>query len=312
MARTVVLSLVLHVAFAAAVVYAPTVHAFWQLASLVTGTDYGDEAYELGEVRERAVMITPTDKLYYPPGYFNPNAPAAPDAEVVEEPKPTPTPTPPPVVRPTPTPEVALTEEERKEKERKEREELDKLAEKAKVKLPPKVNARPFKDMLVKWNEEYEKGQLDLNGTIEVTLEADRNEDGTLTNMEMTGGSASDPQLKELAKDVVRTLSASGVLSFLQGARHLKMRLRLDQQKLSVLALTDVESEAQATQMSVTFNAGIIFERFRTAGKDENQVWKNTRVSSRGKQITVEFEMPASMAGDLLKRQVAKAKEEQK
>lgn len=314
LARTAALSVALHLAFALAVLYAPTVRAFWQLASMVTGTDYGDEAYELGEVRERAVIIKPTEKLYYPPGYFNPNQPAAEDAQVVEEPTPAPTPTPTPrpaAARPTPTPEVAMTEEERREKERKEREELDKLAEKSKVRLPPKVNARPFKDMLVKWNDEYEQGRLDLNGTIEVTLEADRNEDGTLTNMEMTGGSATDPALKELAKDVVRTLSASGVLSFLQGARHLKMRLRLDQQKLSVVALTEVESEAQATQMSVTFNVGIGFERFRTAGKDENQVWKNTRVSAKGRQITVEFEMPRGAAGDLLARQVSKAKEGQ-
>ena len=165
--------------------------------------------------------------------------------------------------------------------------------------------------MLVKWNEEYEKGQLDLDKTIEVTLEADRNEDGTLTNMEMTGTSSNDPALKELAKDVVRTLSASGVLSFLQGARHLKMRLRLDQQKLTVLAVTEVESEAQARNMSITFNAGLMYEQFRTAGKDENQVWKNTRISSSGREISVSFEMPRGVAGSLLARQVTKAKEGQ-
>jgi hypothetical protein len=317
-----------HGLFIALVLYGPTVRAFWQLASAVTGADYADEAYERGSVRERVVMLPKHEKLYYPSGYFNPNAPPAPDAEVVEAPTPTPTPRPTPKPRPTPaatpqaTPEVAekdddqkegdgLSEEERKAKEAQEREALNKVAEQSKVKLPPKINSRPFKDMLVKWNGEYEKGRLNLNGTISVTLEADRNDDGTLTNMEMTGGSASDPALKELAKDVVSTLSASRALAFLEGADRLMLKLVLNQRKLSVVVNSEMETEERADQMARVYSIGIMGMRFAKGGTDEGQVWKNTKVSAKGKAIQVEFDMPRETAGSLLAKQVGKAREEQ-
>jgi hypothetical protein len=308
------------------------VRAFWQLASMVTGAEYADEAYERGAVRERAVMISPHEKLYYPPGYLNPALPPAPDAQVVEEPTPTPTPKPRPTPRPTPTPtpapeatpevadkdgaggDAALSEEEKKakaEQEAKEREALDRVAEQNKVKLPPKINARPFKDMLVKWNGEYERGRLNLNGTISVTLEADRNEDGTLTNMVMTGGSASDPALKELAKDVVTTLSASRALEFLQGSRHLKLRLVLNRQKLSVAVNTEMDTAERASSMANVYGLGILGMRWKKADTDEGQVWKNTRVTAQGKAIVVTFDMPRETAGSLLARQVGKAREGQ-
>ena len=172
------------------------------------------------------------------------------------------------------------------------------MAEQNKVKLPPKINARPFKDMLVKWNGEYEKGRLNLNGTISVTLEADRNEDGTLTNMVMTGGSASDPALKELAKDVVTTLSASRALEFLQGSRHLKLRLVLDRQKLSIAVSTEMDSAERASSMANVYGLGIMGMRWKKAGTDEGQVWKNTKVSATDKNIVVTFDMPREMAAD--------------
>jgi hypothetical protein len=328
LARTTLLSLVLHAGFAALVLYGPTVHAFWQLASMVTGADYADEAYERGTVRERATMISPHEKLYYPPGYLNPNLPPAPDAEVAQEPTPTPTPTPRPTPKPTPTPapastpEVAdkdkpggdgdgLSDEEKKakaEKDAKEREALDRVAEQNKVKLPPKINSRPFNDALVKWSREHESGRLNLDGTISVTLEADRNEDGTLTNMVMTGGSASDPVLKELAKDVVTTLSASRALEFLQGSRHLKLRLVLNRQKLSIAVNTEMDTAERASSMANVYGLGIAVMRMKKGGTDEGQVWKNTKVSAQGKAIVVTFDMPRETAGSLLAKQVSKAR----
>ena len=327
--RTTLLSLALHAGLVALVLYGPTVRAFWQLASMVTGAEYADEAYERGTVRERAVMISPQEKLYYPPGYFNPNAPPAPDAQVVEEPTPTPTPRPTPKPTPTPvatpeaTPEVAdkdaagggdgdgLSDEEKKakaEREAKEREALDRVAEQNKVKLPPKINARPFNDALVKWSREHESGRLNLNTTIAVTLEADRNEDGTLTNMVLTGGSASDPVLKELAKDVVTTLSASRALEFLQGSRHLKLRLVLNRQNLSISVSTEMDSAERASSTANVYGLGIAVMRMKKAGTDEGQVWKNTKVSSKDKAIIVTFDMPRETAGSLLAKQVSKAR----
>lgn len=328
-------SLILHGLIVAAVAFAPTVRAVFVFVGMASEADYVDEDYTLGDVRERAIMIKlsgPHEKLYYPAGYFEVNSPTAPAAEVIEEarvePRPTPTPvrprpTPTPIATPAPSasPEVAqnaqeggdakpLTPEEQKAQEEKDkRAALDQVAEQNKTKLPPKINSKPFKDILAKWNEEYVKGNLNLNGTINITLEADREPDGTLVNMEMTGGSASDPTMKEIAKDVVAALSASRALAFLEGARHLKMTLTLDQRKLSVVADTSVESAEKATAMANVYGIGIGYQRWKTSGKDEGEVWKNTRVRAQGNQILISFEMPRGTAGTLLAKQIPAAKQ---
>lgn len=332
LARTLALSLVAHAAFALLVIYSPTLQAALHLASVMSGAEYGDEDYTLGEMRERAVMLgpAPNEKLYYPPGYFKTDAPPAPNAEVVEEPTPTPTPLPKPKPTPKPmpaatpqaTPEVAannqnanageggeaeLSEEEKKAKrEKEEREALDKIAEQSKVKLPPKINGKPFKDLLAKWNKERENGRLNLNETVSITVEADRNEDGTLSKPELTGKSANDPVMEELAKEVALTLSASRALEFLQGARHLKMTLSLDQKKLNVVVDTELESAESASSMARVYGLGIGLRRFQKGGTDEGEVWKNTKVISKGKSVVVNFEMPRETAGSLLAKQVGK------
>ncbi len=319
MARTTALSVVAHALFIAALLYAPTVRALWELRALITGAEYAEEDYTLGEVRERAVMLGPQDKLYYPPGYFNDGS-----AQVVEEPAPTPTPTPRPTPRPTPapapspaaTPEVAKNEAkpegeaaatDNQAQDQEQREALNKAAEQSGVKLPPRVNAKPFKDLLAKWKVEYEKGNLNLKGNIYVTIEADREEDGTLTNMVMTGGSADDPALKELAKDVVKTISASHALQFLEGARRLKMTLTLNRTKLNVVASTEMDSAERASAMARVYGVGIMAMGMKKGGTDEGQVWKNTKATSNGKNVVVSFDMPRDTAGSLLAKQAGQA-----
>ncbi|HEV2707331.1 MAG TPA: hypothetical protein VGV59_15530 [Pyrinomonadaceae bacterium] len=328
--RALAASLILHGLMVAFVAFAPTVRAAFVLMGMASEADYVDEDYTLGEIRERATIIKfsdPHEKLYYPPGYFEVNSPTAPNAEVVAEarvePQPTPvrpkpTPTPAATPEPTASPEAVasadqdaspLTPEEQKAQEEKDkRAALDQMAEQNKTKLPPRINGKPFKDLLAKWYER--KDELNLNGTVNITLEADREADGTLVNMVMTGGSASDPLMKEIAKDVVAALSASRALAFLEGARHLKMTLTLDQRKLAVVADTSVESADKASAMANVYSLGITYQRYKTSGKDEGEVWKNTRVRSQGNQILISFEMPRETAGTLLAKQVPTTKQQ--
>ncbi len=341
--RLVAASFVLHAIFVATLLYVPAAQRMFHLAGMFSGADYVEEDYATGAIRERAqiIQISNPDKLYYPPGYFNQNAPPEPKIVAEVRPEPTPTPTPKPIKpkpspkpslapMPSPTPvptpvaaeevaqtgniaedattKPALTEEEQKAKDdQAQKETLDKLAAQNKTKLPPKINAKPYKDLLAKYNQKWLDGNLDLSGTIQVTLEADRNEDGTLTNMVMTGGSASDPILKEMAKDVVQALSASHALAFLEGAQRLRMTLTLDQKKLSVSADTALDTEQRAKDMANVYTAGIVYQRWKTGGKDEAAVWKSTSVSAQGSKVTVKFEMPRDTAGELLAKQLPPA-----
>lgn len=327
--RTLGGSILLHALLLAAIIYVPTVRSMFHLMGMFSNAQYVDEAYTKGKITERVTIINLTDpngKFQYPAGYFSKSQPTVnTDAQVIAEVKPQaqpklpkvrPTPKPAPSVQPTPaaTPEVSaspsiaetnaetkLTDEQKKAKQ----EALDKLAAQNNVKLPPRINTKPLKDLLKKGNEMYVSGDLNLKGTIHLTLEADREDDGTLTHMVMTGGSASDPALKELAGDVVNALSSSHALQFLEGTKHLTLTLTLDERKIAVSAQTTLDSQERASQLANVYSIGIVGQRINTAGKDEGELWKRTAISSDGNQITIKFEMPRDTAKQMITKQLA-------
>jgi len=61
--------------------------------------------------------------------------------------------------------------------------------------------------------------------------------------------------------------------------------------------------------MANVYGLGIMGMRWKKAGTDEGQVWKNTKVSADGKTVVVNFEMPRETAATLLAKQVGKARE---
>jgi hypothetical protein len=326
-------SVALHAAFVFALVYVPAVRDTFRLANTLSGLQLVDEAYTRTDVRERATIIK-LDKLYYPPGYFaQGDAPttAPPDVRLdseykPEKPKPTPIPTPTPTPAPTPAQEVAQADATKAGQpgaspeaspspgaspavvaaatpaDMKTTEDAEKaLQETSQQKFPP-INTRPFTDLLQKGKEMKDAGQINLSGTLEMAVEADRRDDGTLTNVEVTGGAASDAKLKDLAKAFVAALSDSHALAALQGTRHLRMNLVLDDQKLAVRVMTEVASAEQAQQMARGYQGLLLIGALSKKGRDEEAIFKSIRVTTAEREITLNFNMPRKTAGDLLSK----------
>ncbi|MDT4896134.1 MAG: hypothetical protein QOH25_1211 [Acidobacteriota bacterium] len=309
------ISFILHALFFAAIIYVPVLREAFHIGSKFSDAEYVDEDYEKINIRE-AVMLNAGEKFQYPPGYFNDqfNNPA-PEIIVQPTPFPTPQPTPQPTSTPTPSPipspspqataspatgdqtVAGTTTEEGADKD------LDKVAEQNKVKRPKTINKRPFVDLLVKYNELKDKGELDLSGPVEMTIEADRNADGTLSNVLVTRKSG-DPKLIEATKDFVAALSASGALDFLEGTDHLTLTLKLDAVAVSVSASTEATSAAEAQQKATGYNALLFLGAVARSGRDEATIMKNTKVTASGKQITISFNLPRSAIGDMLKKQI--------
>jgi hypothetical protein len=307
-------SFVLHVLFFAAIIYVPVLREAFHIAGNFSGTEYVDEDYDKVNIRE-AVMIGAGEKFQYPPGYFtdqfNHEEPKiieqpTPIPTPIPTPQPTPTPTPSPSPSPQPTASPATTDatvagstntEEGQEKD------LDKLAEANNVKRPKTINKRPFVDLLVKYNEMKDKGEIDLSGTVEMTIEADRNEDGTLRNVVVIRKSG-DPKLVEATKDFVAALSASGALNFLEGTDHLILTLKLDSLAIAVSASTEVASDAEARQKALGYNALLVGGAYLRKGRDEATIMQNSSVTARGKQIIINFNLPRSTIAEMLKKQI--------
>ncbi|MGB8511117.1 MAG: hypothetical protein WCD76_22290, partial [Pyrinomonadaceae bacterium] len=225
-----------------------------------------------------------------------------------------PTPQPTPVATPaaSPTPEVAKTDDRKsggeltREELAKNEAELNKVAGEHNVARPPaenEVNLKPLKDVLKTAKQMLADGKIDLNKTIDMTVEADLKEDGTLENAEITNQQG-DENLRDLAKTFVSRLGASAVLKFLNekqvDVRHLIMTVKIDGQEVKISVAAQVTSEDRAAEMARGYGGLIGGKRLFKQGKDEDKLWDNMNVNADGKQVIMQFQIPRDTAGELL------------
>ncbi len=331
LSRLAAASLVLHAALVASAIYVPGVRNALNIASIFSDTKYVDEDYNRTAVGERAQVIDLAhEKFQYPEGYFSTGAvepdPLAPQIiaqtqpmpvfvppKPIPTPKPTPQPTPTPAASPTPQPSASPsgtatdgTEAAAGKTKEEAEKDLNKIATEHNVERPNEdaINKKPLKDWLARANELKVKGQLDLNQTIEMVIEAQLDEDGTLHDpvvIQKTG----DPRLIEVAKDLVAALGDSKVLGFMKkDARKLRITVKLDPNEVVAKVESEVGSAARAQELQDAYSKLLFFGQIARKGRDEEILYKNTKISTDGKQVIVNFKMPRADAGAMLSKQV--------
>ena len=333
-------SVVLHTVLLASAVYVPGLREAFNIAGLLANTGYVDRAYSRTEVGDNAEIVTlARDRFRYPPGYFAteeqlralaappPSAPQMTFSQnpVRQIPEPTPTPEASPSLSPEESPaattdaKVADTSKAADPKTPEETEhELNKIAAENNVVRPSEndINTRPLKDWLSRANALRDKGQLDLSSEIEITIAASLNTDCKLTDpsvVQKTG----DSRLIDVAKDMVAAIGDSGMLSFLRDPRKvtdptklscdampLQVTIKLDQNDIAAKVETQADSPERAVQMAKGYNTLLAVGEFAKRGHDEEILYRNTKVTSEGKQILVNFSMPRPTASEMLKKQL--------
>ena len=309
-------SIIFHILLLMAVMFIPPVRDALSLAMILSGGSIVDRPYNKTHI-ENAGDITEitTEKFHYPEGYFAMDATAMPSPTPMFvpppfvpqavpaaqlEPSPSPSATSSPLIAskatPTPTPDA-----EQDAAQKKAEEELDKLAKESGVDRPKEINTRPFKDLLANAKKLKNEKKLNLDGVIELTVEADRDEQGKLTNAKVTD-KRGDKTLEGVALDFIAALSDSGVLDFLKGTKHLKVFVKLDNDNVEVTASTEVDSEDRARQLERTFGGMIVLGRIVKHGKDEEVYYNHTQVSSHEKEVNVKFAMPRAEMGAMLSK----------
>jgi hypothetical protein len=310
-------SVVLHGILIACAVLIPPVREALSIAAMFSGAGFVDRPYSKTQIADEAELIAMTgDRFRYPDGYwaldqgvpipFPTPLPFATSPATVTVAQPSPTPTPTPVSIATPTPAIAANATPQSSpaansEDQKVQEELDRAAAENGVKRPKEINTRPFKDLLAEAKKKKDKGELNLSGQIEVTVEADRDPDGKLQNATVKDPRG-DKALEAVARDFVSALSDSGVLDFLEGTRHLKLTVKIDDSNVEVVATTEVESEERARQMEKGYSLLIVGGRIAKRGKDEEVYYNHTQVTSQGKEVNVKFSMPRSEIGPMLSK----------
>jgi hypothetical protein len=311
-------SVVLHALLLAALIYIPAVRDTFSLANQLSGFRVVSKDYDKTEVYERAVLVNlAAQKLYYPAGYFEVASqtavPSPDDPKFVAAVNPTPEPTPKPVrVKPTPTPSPEaspspksaeeVTQDEKSPAEPKSEQDAEKIIKDANQEKFPEINTKPFEDLLAQGKKMKESGEIDLTGTLEMSVEAERQDDGKLANVEITGASASDPKLHQLAKDFISALSDSQLLKVLDGARLLHLKVRLDDKQVSVRVMTELESADLASKKTNAYNGMLWLGALSKKGKDEEAIFKSVKINNEANQVVLTFEMPRKDAGALLSK----------
>jgi hypothetical protein len=167
-----------------------------------------------------------------------------------------------------------------------------------------KVNMGPIKAFLARARRLNEQGKLDLSKPQVLTVEGDRQDDGTLTNVTIAGESASNTEFKRVAEDFVSSLNESRALAVLDDVSHVRMNFALDLARFRSETAADAPSETRAAEMArgyrVLVNAGRLMRR----GTDEGALLNGTKVSANGKQLLMTLDMPREQLGNILLRQI--------
>ncbi len=320
--RLLVGSVVLHLILAACIIFIPPVRDALSIALVLSGGRFVDRPYTKTQIEnEGDIVELATEKFHYPEGYFamdqlpvptpTPIGPAFTPRRTFQPKEEAPSPTPSPVAAATPSPlakaspAITPTPSAEDEKEKKQiEEELDRLAAENGVKRPKEINTRPFKDLLAEAKKRKDRGELNLDGQIELTVEADRSDDGKLLNAQVKD-KRGDKKLEAIALNFVSALSESGVLDFLEGTKHLKLTVKIDDKTVEVNASSEVESEERARTMERTFNGMIVLGRIAKRGKDEEIYYNHTEVNSNQKEVSVKFSIARSEISQMLSKYAA-------
>ncbi|MBD0325643.1 MAG: hypothetical protein ICV68_04390, partial [Pyrinomonadaceae bacterium] len=179
----------------------------------------------------------------------------------------------------------------------------DEAATELKLGEPKRINKQAFIDLLNKGRNMLESGELDLNSPIEIEVSAERNRNGTLSNIGINQKQIIAPQ-RELAREFIEALSSSGALEFLDGIRQIVFTLRLNGDSLSVSASSDLPSAKKAAQLAqaatLLLEVGVSVKR----GRDEEVIFKGANVSANGKRVTATLSLPRGTVADLLSKQL--------
>ena len=260
-------------------------------------------------------------------------APVSIDLRQISTPSPSPTPeaSPSPIaeaspaVSPTASPTVTTAENAKADTPKTPEEaeaELNRIAAENNVLRPSEneINTRPLKDWLARADAMRSRGELDLTSAIEITIAAKLSPECKLIEANVVQKTG-DVRLLEVAKEMVGAIGDSGMLSFLRDPKKLKdkvltcdemplqLTIKLDQTDITATVETEATSPQRASEMAGAYNGMLVIGQLAAAAKskDEEVLYRNTKVTSEDKKILVNFSMPRQTASEMLKKQLTKA-----
>lgn len=165
----------------------------------------------------------------------------------------------------------------------------------------PGVDRQPLEDFEAHIRKLYQAGEIDLNAPFALTVEADRDAQGRLSNVVVTQ-QAGEAKYWQLATEFVSALSESRGLRLIKDAEHLSFSLTGGSTDLLIKASFALPNEEQAIKMADAYAAFIKGSADAKRGRDAGTILNNLKASSSGKQLRFDFAMPRAAFGALLSK----------
>ena len=170
----------------------------------------------------------------------------------------------------------------------------------------PADGAAPFLKVLLKAASLHRDGLISPGDTFEVTFEARRAGDGTLSDVKVTSVAAVNGRWPELMRDLVAAIGESRVLAPLEDAERLNLTFRLDDRGGAFAGLDfEAPSAERASQLKSSYTALLQGAATFNRGRPEEALFRGAHVTANGKQFAVTLEMPREQLGNLLRQSLA-------
>jgi hypothetical protein len=167
-----------------------------------------------------------------------------------------------------------------------------------------KVDMSPIRGFITRAKRLNDAGKLDLSKPQTITVEGERQEDGTLTDVQITGESSASPEFRRVADDFVASVNQSHALKFLDDVSHMRMVFTLDGERFRAETASDTPTPERADAMARGYRMMLNFARIAKRGTDEAAIMAGMKISSSGKQLLMNLDMPRQQMGNILLRQI--------
>lgn len=167
-----------------------------------------------------------------------------------------------------------------------------------------KVDMSPIRGFVARTKRLHEQGKIDLSKPQAITVEGERGADGTLSNVQITGESAANPEFRRVADDFVASVNQSHALKFLEDVSHVRMVFTLDGERFRAETASEAPTPERAESMARGYRMMLNFARMAKRGTDEAVLMSGMKVSSSGKQLLMNLDMSREQMGNLLLRQI--------
>ncbi|MBC7929802.1 MAG: hypothetical protein H7Z38_04465 [Rubrivivax sp.] len=167
-----------------------------------------------------------------------------------------------------------------------------------------KVDIGPIRAFIARTKTLNDQGKLDLSKPQTITVDGDRQADGTLTNVEITGESAASPEFRRVADDFVASVNQSHALKFLEDVSRMRMVFTLDGERFKAETASTTPTPERADSMARGYRMMLNFGRMAKRGTTDAALMSGMKISSSGKQLLMNFDMPREQMGNILLKQI--------